>query len=206
MNVPGGFMQGSSQYEKQRKEKRLKVKLKVSFFFCFFSFFCTVAFAHQPYWNKGSPTPGQAFVVENVTVSKALFGNLEVGEVDYFKLEVTDNFKLESSLFVGGGCSESFNPQLYLLSPNQKTGEATFILPNGYGVTIAEGEWKPYNAHGLNGREGPTLGETLEAGTYYLVVQGNEEGGFYLVSLGGSEAFGGDEGGREAIPRFNACE
>lgn len=190
----------------KRKGKREKVKQWFPFLFPLFSFLCTFALAHQPYWNESSPTPEQAFNIENVTVSKALFGNLEAGEVDYFRLEVTDGFNLDSSLFVGGGCSENFSPQLYLLSPEKEVGEVTFTVPDNYGTTLAEGDWKPYSGHGLNGREGPSLRETLSAGTYYLVVQGNEESGFYMVSLGGSEAFGGGEGGREAIPRFNACQ
>jgi hypothetical protein len=168
--------------------------------------FCSLALAHQPYWNEGSPAPEQAFNIENVTVSKALFGNLEAGEVDYFKLEVADGFRLDSILFVGGGCSEAFNPQLYLLSPTVEGSEVAFTVPDNYGATLAESDWKPYSGHGLNGREGPSIRETLSVGTYYLVVQSYEEAGFYLVSLGGSEAFGSGEGGREAIPRFNTCQ
>jgi hypothetical protein len=184
---------------------RTIIIIRYSFALTFMAFL-NLVLAHQPYWNEGSPTPEQAFNIENVTVSKALFGNLEAGEVDYFKLEVADGFNLDSSLFVGGGCSETFNPRLYLLSPNTEVAEVTFTVPDGYGTTLAEGEWKPYSGHGLNGREGPSIRETLSVGTYYLVVQSDEETGFYLLSLGGSEAFGGGEGGREAIPRFNACQ
>jgi hypothetical protein len=190
----------------KRKGEGGKVKQRVPFLFSLFSVLCTVALAHQPYWNESSSTLEQAFVVENVTVSKALFGNLEVGEVDYYKLEVADNFVLDSSLFVGGGCSKNFRPQLYLLSPNKEVGEVTSTVPHSYGTTLAEGDWKLYSGHGLNGREGPSIRETLLSGTHYLVVQSNEEGGFYLLSLAGSEAFGGGEGGSEAIPKFNACE
>jgi hypothetical protein len=187
----------------KRKEERGRVK--TSFFFPLVPFLFTFAFAHQPYWNEGSPTPEQAFTIEAVTVSKALFGSLEAGEADYFKLEVAEGFGLDSSLFVGGGCSETFNPQLYLLSPSSETSGVTFALPDGYGAVLGAGEWQAYRGHGLNGREGPSIRERLAAGTYYLVVQSNDASGFYLVSLGGSEAFGGGEGGREALPRFNAC-
>lgn len=183
--------------------KGKEMKYQILFFILIFS---SLTFAHQPFWNESSPTPEQAFNIENVTVSKAIFGNLEVPEMDYFKLEVADNFSLDLSLFVGGGCSENFNPQLYLLSPKKEVGEVIFTVPDAYGTTLAEGDWKPYRGHGLNGREGPSLRETLSAGTYYLVVQSNEEAGFYLLSLGGSEDFGAGPGGREAIPRFNACQ
>jgi hypothetical protein len=167
--------------------------------------YASLALAHQPYWNESSPTPEQAFVVENVTISKALFGNLAADEVDYFRLELPDNFIFDSSLFVGESCSEGFQPRLYLLSA-KRTGGATFAMPKGYGAVLGTGDWKPFSTHGLVGREGPTINELLLSGTYYLVVQANEASGFYLVSLSGSESFGGGEGGLEAIPRFNACQ
>lgn len=198
--------QHCSSADRQDLEPEKRGKVKISFFFSLCSILCSVAFAHQPYWNEGSPTPEQAFNIENVAVSKALFGNLGAGDVDYFRLEVADNFNLDSSLFVGGGCSETFNPRLYLLSPNKNANAVTFVLPKGYGTTLAEGDWKPYSGHGLTGREGPGIRETLSAGIYYLVVQSNEAGGFYLLSLGGSENFGAGPGGREAIPRFNICQ
>lgn len=79
-------------------------------------------------------------------------------------------------------------------------------MPEGYGAVLGEGNWKPFSTHGLVGREGPQINQLLLSGTYYLVVQANEASGFYLVSLSGSESFGGGAGGREAIPRFNTCE
>jgi hypothetical protein len=165
----------------------------------------SMALAHQPYWNEGSPTPEEAFIIANVSVSKALFGNLQAGEVDYYKLTVPNGFTVDSSLFVGEGCKESFNPQLYLLAPGQADALA-FEAPDGYSALLGEGDWQPFSTHGLVGREGPAIRKTLASSTYYFVVQANDEGGFYLLSLGGSEAFGGGAGGREAIPRFNACE
>jgi hypothetical protein len=187
----------------KRKEERGKRFLP--FLFNLSSFLCSFALAHQPYWNESSPTPEKAFNIENVTISKAIFGNLQAGEVDYFKLDLPENFIFDSSLFVGEGCGEDFQPQLYLLSP-KRTGEVPFAMPEGYGAMVGEGDWQPFSTHGLVGREGPHINQLLLSGTYYLVVQANEASGFYLVSLSGSESFGGGEGGREAIPRFNACE
>jgi hypothetical protein len=166
----------------------------------------TFALAHQPYWNETSPTLEQAFTVENVTVSKALFGNLETDEVDYFKLEIPDGLTVDLSLFVGGGCSDTFNPQLYLVGPNLPANVVPFAVPPAYGSTLAQGDWKPYSGHGLKGRKGPSIRETLGAGTHYLVVHNHDESGFYLISLSGSEVFGAGPGGLEAIPRFNDCK
>ncbi len=131
--------------------------------------------------------------------------------MDYFKLEIPDGLTIDSSLFVGGGCSENFNPSLYLLSPNATSDnaantEVAFALPDGYGAIPAQGDWRPYKGHGLDGREGPGIRKTFTGGIYYLAVQSIEESGFYLVSLSGSENFGAGPGGREAIPRFNSCE
>ncbi len=190
----------------KRKGKRGKVKRCFPFLLPLFSFLNSFVFAHQPYWNETSPTLEQAFLVENITVSKALFGNLEAGDVDYFKLEIPDGLTIDSSLFIGGGCSEEFTPQLYLLSPNTHANAVTFALPKGYGVTVAQGDWKPYSGHGLNGHKGPGVRQTLSAGTYYLVVQSYNTSGFYLISLSGSEQSGAGPGGLEAIQRFNSCK
>jgi hypothetical protein len=187
---------------KVREEREKGVS---AFLFCLSSALCSFALAHQPYWNESSPTPEQAFVIENITVSKAIFGILQAGEVAYFKIDATENFTLDSSLFVGEGCNETFSPQLYLLSP-KKSGEAAFAIPEGYGAVLAEGSWQPFSTHGLVGREGPAVNQMLFAGTYYLVVEAKDAGGFYLVSIAGSENFGGSAEGRAAIPRFNACK
>jgi hypothetical protein len=133
--------------------------------------------------------------------------------MDYFKLEVTDNFQLNSSLFVSGRCGKDFNPQLWLLGPglngDSEGNDIRFQFPPGYdAIFVGEGGWKPFSGHGLVGREGPSIREPLKAGIYYIVVEAIEnslDGGFYLLSLSGSESFGGGEGGLEVIPRFNAC-
>ena len=111
-------------------------------------------------------------MVENVTISKALFGNLEAGKVDYFKLEIPDGLTIDSSLFVGGGCSENFKPDLYLLSPNAINNEVAFTVPDGYGTTLAQGEWRPYKGHGLDGHEGPGVSQNIYG--WYLLPRGTK--------------------------------
>jgi hypothetical protein len=176
------------------------------------SFLLSFAFAHQPYRNESS-TLEQPFNIENVTVSKALFGNVEVGETDYFKLEVSEGFNLDLTLFVGDSCSKDFSPEVWSLGPglngDSEGNDIRFQFPPGYdAIFVGEGGWKPFSGHGLVGREGPSIREPLKAGIYYIVVEAIEnslDGGFYLLSLSGSESFGGGEGGLEVIPRFNAC-
>lgn len=165
------------------------------------------AFAHQPFWNEASGSPEQAFVIEHLTVSKAIFGNLQAGEVDYFLLNAPAALTLEASLFVGEGCNQNFKPKLFLLRP--KTGmnpQTSFEIPKDYSLLQGSGDWTPYKGHGLRGRQGPTLQLEVTSDSYYFVVESGEQGGFYLLSLSGSEAPGGSTEGREAIPRFNQCQ
>lgn len=185
------------------KSKAKYAKVTVSFILC--PLLISFALAHQPYWNQGSPLE-QPFIIERITISKALFGDLDTEETDYFKFDVPEGLTIEFSLFVGGRCSEQFQPQLYLLSPDAKDDLVSFTLPDGYKATQAEGAWESYQSHGLIGRRGPGIRKTFSAGTYYLAVQSNNKSGFYLISLSGSENFGAGPGGREAIPRFNACK
>ena len=165
----------------------------------------SVGLAHQPFWNAGSPSLALAFGVEEPTVSKAIFGELAAGGVAYFALEVNDDFPLDVSLFVGQGCSEAFTPQLWLARAGAVNTSSDVELPEGYGLEAGVGAWRPYRGHGLQGREGPEITSTLQAGTHYLIVTAPEVGGYYLLSLAGEESFGGTPEGRSAIPRFNAC-
>ena len=164
--------------------------------------------AHQPLWNNGSPTLQEAFRVTEPEVSKAIFGRLKAGELAYFKLDVADNFKLDASLFVGGNCHKAFQPEFWLLTTDPSTDlskVAPPFPPEGFSARRIPGVWRSYQGHGLAGREGPEVLETLRAGVVYLVVVASEVEGYYLVSLGGREAFGGSAEGREAIPSFNYC-
>lgn len=124
-------------------------------------------------------------------------------EVAYFRLEIPEDFKLDASLFVGGDCHETFQPEFWLMSADLPEGAP--LAPEGYGARQIMSEWQPYQGHGLSGREGPEVREVLSAGVIYLAVVAPDVGGYYLVSLGGREAFGGSAEGREAIPKFNFC-
>lgn len=172
---------------------------------CLGILFTSFAFAHQPLWNEGSQTLETAFVIPEVKVSKAIFGELNAGYA-YYQLDVPKNFPLSASLFVGGACNAAFLPEFWLLSPaeSNNSSEAPFSVPEAYEVKQATGDWNAYSGHGLKGQKGPELRGLLNEGRYYLVVSAQNQG-YYLVSLGGSEEFGGTQEGRNAIPKFNNC-
>lgn len=162
--------------------------------------------AHQPLWNDGSATRESAFVVEEVEISKAIFGELESGELAYVRMDVPDGFLLDVGLFVGQGCREDFLPELWIASPDLERDGADFALPEGYGAERVSGAWEAYRGHGLQGQKGPHIRKAVSQGSHYLIVVAPEATGYYLLSLGGREVAGGTAEGRAAMPRFNACK
>lgn len=163
--------------------------------------------AHQPLWNAGSPSLESAWTIEAPTVSKAVFGALEPGERAWFELDAPGGFTLDARVFAGGACDASFRPRLWRVSPGDGSASAApFALPEGFVATEAAGAWEPYRGHGLDGWGGPALRAPVETGTHYLVVRAPPTGGVYLLSLGGSERFGGTAEGRAGIGRFNRCD
>uniref|UniRef100_A0A7C5RES0 Uncharacterized protein n=2 Tax=Thermus caliditerrae TaxID=1330700 RepID=A0A7C5RES0_9DEIN len=164
-----------------------------------------LAWAHQPFWNPGSPHPETPYPVVAPEVSQALFGQLAPGERAFFRLQVPAGFTLRTSLFVGEGCHEGFRPTLWLLGPGLG-GQAPLPLPPGWGAIRQEAPaWTPYRGHGLRARRGPRLEVELRGGTYLLAVEAGMGEGYYLLSLDGLEVPGGSLEGLAAIPRFNRC-
>ena len=48
------------------------------------------AFAHQPLWNPGSSTPLTPYVIDEISISKAIFGELTDANVAHFIITVPD--------------------------------------------------------------------------------------------------------------------
>jgi len=167
------------------------------------TFSLSLAAAHQPFWNPGSSTPSSPYVIEEVEVSKAIFGELETGSA-HFILSVPDSFNLDVGVFKGDNCEEIFSPELWIFKEGKVTATPFESLANFSGQRI-EGEWSAYRGHGLTGFKGAAYQERLEAGTYSIVIHAPEGKGVYLLSLGGLERWGGNREGRAAIPRFNSC-
>ncbi len=167
-------------------------------------FICTFAAAHQPLWNAGSKTAEEAFIIEEIAVSKAIFGQFEASGAAYFQLDAPAGFALNIALFSGGGCATEFEPEFWLLSPTANASSSSGVPP-GYQAEQYLSDWQAYRGHGLTGRKGPSIIQNLSEGRYYLLVRAQSPG-FYMLSLAGAEVPGGTAAGRAAIARFNACE
>ena len=159
--------------------------------------------AHQPWFNPGSPTRAQAYPIQQPNVSKVITAEAKGGR-DWYSLEVKAGFKLDVALFVGAPCAKEFKPRLYVVGPGLE-GAAPFELPAGTGALQLENAWGDFSGHGVVARRTPTLIRTLAAGRYDLVVDHGTSRGWYFISLGGDEAFGGSVDGRAALSRFNRC-
>ncbi|MDX2005780.1 MAG: hypothetical protein SFU83_10930 [Meiothermus sp.] len=165
----------------------------------------SLALAHQPFWNAGSPTLAQAYRVLEPTVSKVVTGNLAAGQLAFYAFEVAAGFVLDLGIFVGAACPSGYAPRMWLVGKSLPKAQAPFALPEGMGAKVFEGGWQPYQGHGLVARKGPEFRERLAGGTYYVVVEAGGAAGYYMISLGGSEIPGGTAEGRAALGRFNRC-
>jgi hypothetical protein len=159
--------------------------------------------AHQPWFNPGSPTRAQAYPIQQPNISKVITAEAKGGR-DWYSLEVRAGFKLDVALFVGAPCVKEFKPRLYVVGPGLE-GAAPFEIPVGTGALQLENAWGDYSGHGVVARRTPTLIRTLVAGRYDLVVDHGNARGWYFISLGGEESFGGSADGRAALSRFNRC-
>ncbi len=173
-----------------------------------------VASAHQPFFNdQGSPTRAGAYLIRDPTVSKAIFGALRSpGRVDYYRLEVVGQFDLAVRLLVpeNRACA-SFSPQIALIG----SGIAAAGDPTGLDLgdnlqadVVATANWGAWSGHGLGPqREGAELRVMLESGIYYLAVLDRAGAtGSYLLSIAGSEQFGGEPDAASRMRVWERCD
>ena len=187
------------------------MKNSLFLFLCLIVFVSSASYAHQPLWNEASPEFASSYQVEEIKVSKAIFGDLNAGELDIYKLDVPAGYQLNISLFKGN--CKTFDPKLWLAQEasedEQVEPNASFEsldLPDGYAISAVEAtEWRNYNGHGLKGYKGTGISEFIN-GTVYLIVEAGEESGVTLLSLAGREIPGGSPEGRDATRRFNRCQ
>lgn len=173
--------------------------------------------AHQPFFNDaGSPTPEQAWVIEDVGLSAAIFGALRSAEgIDYYRLDVPAGYELDLQLFVPRACGAGFRPQLALagddVDDDRSSLPGQFVLPGLTGVKLyTRDEWgtffEPFDPSVY--AAGPEIQHTSAAGgTYYVVVfdqAGNK--GSYMLGMGGREEFSGGEEWRSRKAAYDRCE
>lgn len=172
-----------------------------------------VALAHQPGFNDtGSPSVAEAYVIEQMSVSKAIFGAIRAtGTVDYYRFAVPAGFALSAKLYVPSArqCDDT-RPALALIGADvAPAGDAGGLaLPDGMlAAVVTAPEWGVWSGHGLAPQlTGPTTQTTLGGGTYYLAVfDPSGATGEYDLVLGGAEAPGGASNAAARIRAWEAC-
>lgn len=169
--------------------------------------------AHQPTFNRqGSPSPEEAFVIDDVGLSLAIYGALQqAGAADYYRLEVPAGHRLDFQLFVPAAC-EGYRPQMALLGPevDGQPPPIDLAVPDGLGVAaVAREEWgtffEPFDPAFY--AAGPTIDHQAAGGTYYVAVYNvADQAGAYLLGMAGREEFSGGDGWRSEKARYDRCE
>lgn len=171
------------------------------------------AFAHVPTFNsEGSPTPEEAFIIEDIDLSLALFGDLqEAGSVDFYRLDVPEGHVMEFQLFVPVAC-DTFRPQMALAGADV-IGSATALeleLPAEMGVdAVSRDHWgmffEPFDPSFYFA--GPSIRHVARGGTYFVAVYSTQDQpGAYLLSMSGREEFSAGEGWRGEKSAYDSCE
>jgi hypothetical protein len=172
-----------------------------------------VAYAHTPTFNQqGSPSPEQAFVIDDVGLSLALFGTLrEYGAADYYRLDVPDGHSLDFNLFVPMAC-EDFRPEIALIGPEVAGNSAAVDLeipPDMNISAVAREQWgsffEPFDPAFYF--RGPGIRHIADGGTYYIVVYSTQdEPGNYMLGMSGREEFSAGDNWREQKSEYDRCE
>ena len=179
----------------------------------FSGFGLRTASAHNPTFNSdGSPTPDNAFVIEDISLSLALYGSLQgTGSVDYYRLDVPADHVIDVQLFVPMAC-EAYRPQMALIGP-EVSGTPTPMkieLPSGMGVdAVALEQWgtffEPFDPSFYY--SGPSIRHIAQGGTYFIAVYSTQDWpGVYLLGMSGREEFSAGENWREQKSAYDSCE
>jgi hypothetical protein len=135
-----------------------------------------VLVAHLAVINDGSPTPDEAFAIDDVTLSQAFYGKLAPGEAAYYRFELAHSTDVQLSMLV---------PQ-----PRYAAGFRPLITLTGSGLPD-EGLVLPAGDYGT--RMGTTYYQrtqqaapTLSPGQYMLTVRA-ETAGVYCFCCGTRE-------------------
>jgi hypothetical protein len=167
-----------------------------------------VAAAHVPYIEVADYSAEQPFVVDDVEQSKALYGWLDRGDVDFFSLPVTGTITIYASTLVPE-CREyqDFRVVFALLGPGLPApGRALpFALAAGEGAVIVEDKatarattYEMFSDRSYY--DGPGIEwPATRPGQYRLAVW-NEAGrsGDYVAVIGRAERFGAEDFARAA--------
>lgn len=116
----------------------------------------SVGFAHQPFWNPGSPSLEQAYRILEPTVSKVVTSQVNAGQLGFYVPELASGFVLDLGLFVGAACPPAFQPRMWLVGPGLEGHELRERLRGEtYYLAVEAGNAAGYYMLSLAGAEVP---------------------------------------------------
>lgn len=163
---------------------------------------CQAVSAHVPYLESGDYSASEPFEVTDVDQSKALYGWLGAGDVDVFRIVLTEPATIYTHTLVPF-CAEyrHFFVTHALTGPGLPPPEVSlpFRLPEGHGALVVTartpvGKPRPTVDEPFSGRayySGPELEyEARQTGEYHMVVWSDDGTGDYVAVIGRAERFG----------------
>lgn len=175
----------------------------------------TEARAHSPIFNDaGSPTLADAFVIEEIEVSKAVLGAIRKAEsIDYYRFDIPEGEVLSVSLFVPLAC-EGFYPQISLIGPGVEANATSIPLDAPPGLTPREfrlpaEEWgtyfEPFDPAFYHA--GPKISIRGHSESQFLAIYSAENAvGAYMLGTSGAERWQPAENWRERKAAYDQCE
>ena len=168
----------------------------------------TAVVAHQPWFNAGSPDPGEPYVLRTpLEISQVVYGGFTgPGQVDFYTFTAPAGFSIDINLVTDDddACAE-FRPAFTMIGPGVPATERPVPVPlpeaipapNGQegAVTIHGGDWEPFYERfaGVTFVRGPAFAGPLAGGEYLVAVFDPDGGeGVYGLTLGGGEVIGGE--------------
>jgi hypothetical protein len=164
--------------------------------------------AHQPWFNPGSPDPGEPYALRTpLEISQVVYGGFTgPGQVDFYSFAAPADFRIDINLVTDDDdACDDFRPAFTVIGQGFPASERATPVPipedipapdPGEGaVTIAGGTWEPFYERfaGVTFVRGPAFTGTLAGGEYLIAVFDPDGGeGVYGLALGGEEVIGGE--------------
>ncbi|MBN1322685.1 MAG: hypothetical protein JW986_01610 [Methanotrichaceae archaeon] len=155
------------------------------------------AWAHVPLILPSSANISEAVIIHDPSKSWAIYGDLEMGDVQYYSFKISKGERIKLSLLAADA---GYLPGMVLMGPGLE-GDGILPpgmdLPDGYGAVVARGSmpksatYEPFGPGSYYGLADLDLAAP-ENGTYYVAIYGGAAGNYGLV-IGYRETFSLDE-------------
>ncbi len=166
-------------------------------------FIIPVVMAHTPLQpDLDNNSLETALVVSDPTKSWALYTELhEGGEAQYYRLDLADDERLFTQLFIPTSEKTDFLPNLAIMGPGISSHDSIpeyVEVPDGSGVILVEAQrsdepsYEPFTPSSSYFLAQVDL-EISSTGTFYIAVFEPSQGGRYGLAIGYREEFGLDE-------------